>query len=74
MKIETYKFIEKILGHRSVNDICINFSNGESLIVRKDDNEVIVYLDQGYIDVNNGGNNKYYSIDQIVSIEKYEPE
>lgn len=73
MKIETYEYLERVLSNRSVDNIKITFSNGEYLIIRKTDNEVIVYLDKGYIDVYNGGDNKYYSIDQIVSIETYVP-
>lgn len=73
MKIDTFKYIKEILAHRAVDDINITFSNGETLVLRKNDNEIIVYLEEGYIDVYNGGNNKYYSIDQIVSIEKYAP-
>ena len=43
------------------------------LLFKKNNNNVIIYLNEGYIDVNNGGNNKYYAIDQIVSIEKFIP-
>ena len=71
MKIETYKFIMEVLKNRAVKDVIINFSNGDSIIDLKDNNDVIVYLNEGYIDVYNDGNNKYYAIDQIVSIEKY---
>ena len=73
MKIDTFKYIKEVLAHRAVDDMNITFSNGETLVLRKNDNEIIVYLEEGYIDVNNGANNKYYSIDQIVSIEKYVP-